>query len=91
MAKSRLRLTYDEERMIEGYALALDHVIFKLTGESPSAKSYDPMRIEGNVMHSYAFNMKDGGRHHPVEDYQSVGEILDCLLSETIDYVKEDG
>lgn len=91
MAKSRLRLTYDEERMIEGYALALDHVILKLTGESPSYKSYDPMKIEGVEMHSYAFNMKDGGRHHAVDDYQSVGEILDCLLSEAIGLVKDGG
>lgn len=86
---SKLRLTYDEERQIEAYAEALDAMMRELTGESPSAKRYDPMTVEGGVMHSYAFNMKDGGRHHPVTDYASVDEIKSVLLQEAAEWVRQ--
>lgn len=87
---SRLRLTYDEERAIEAYARALADMMAALTGDSPCAKSYDPMTIEGLTMHSYAFNMKDGGRHHPVTDYETVDEIYSTLLAEAVDWIKQD-
>lgn len=83
------RLTFGEERYIEGYAKALDDMMRRLTGDSPSGKSYDPMTINGTAMHSYAFNMKDGGRHHPVTDYDSVAEICGILADEAIDWIKE--
>lgn len=82
------RLTFAEEKFIEGYAKALDDMMLAMTGDSPSAKSYDPMTIEGAVMHSYAFNMKDGGRHHPVTDYASVSEICGLLCDEAVDWVR---
>lgn len=88
---SRLRLTYDEERFIEGYARGLADMMLSLCGDSPCAKSYDPMTIEGTTMHSYAFNMKDGGRHHPVSDYESVDEIFAVLLNEAVDWIKDGG
>lgn len=86
---SNLRLTYDQERYIEAFAEALDAMMFELTGESPSAKRYDPMTVEAGVMHSYAFNMKDGGRHHPVTDYASIDEIKAVLLKEAVAWVRE--
>jgi len=88
MADGKLRLTYDQERHIEAYARALDHIMVALIGDEPSTKRYDPMTVEGGVMHSYAFNMKDGGRHHPVRDYQSVEEIEQVLLREAVDWVR---
>jgi hypothetical protein len=86
-----LRLTYDEERRVEGYAKALEDLTVLIMGEGFSAKSYDPMTVEGTVMHSYAFNMKDGGRHHPVRDYKSVEEIYQTLLNETVQNLREEG
>ena len=73
--------------MIEGYALACADIMYKLTGESPCAKTYDPMRIEGVIAYSYAFNLKDGGRHHDLRDYKDVGEILGYILQETVDWI----
>jgi hypothetical protein len=86
---SELRLTFAEERFIEGYAAALQNLEYKVTGDCGSSKSYDPMTVEGTTMHSYAFSMKDGGRHHSVTDYESVKEILDTLLKETTDNIKQ--
>jgi hypothetical protein len=73
----------DRQRFIEGYATALKDLEQRLTGDNGCSKSYDPMTCEEKVMHSYAFDMKDGGRHHPVADYGSVEEILSTLLGET--------
>jgi hypothetical protein len=76
------QLTPDEQRFIEGYAAALQDLEYKITGDNSCSKSYDPMKCESEVMHSYAFNMKDGGRHHLVKDYKDVQEILNTLLEE---------
>jgi hypothetical protein len=77
-------LTDSEARYIEGYAAALQDTLRNLTGESGCAKSYDPMTVNGSgeIMHSYAFNMKDGGRHHNVADYANIEEIKRVLLTE---------
>lgn len=77
------RLSPDRRRFIEGYATALKDLELRLLGDNGCSKSYDPMTCEEKVMHSYAFDMKDGGRHHPVGDYGSVEEILSVLLEET--------
>lgn len=79
-------ITPEQARFIEGYAAALDDVHTKLTGCALSAKSCDPMTVEleTGFMHSYAFNMKDGGRHHPLKDYKDIDEIKAVLLEETL-------
>lgn len=74
---------------VEGYAMALSHMMLRLSGDSPVDKSYDPMVVESGEMHSYAFDMKDGGRHHPISDYKDIGEITKVLLEEAIDWIKE--
>jgi hypothetical protein len=78
------KLTEREAGRIEGYALALDQMLGVLA-ESKSGKSCDPMTVDGATMHSYAFDMKNGGRQHPISDYESVDEILAYLLSEALD------
>jgi len=74
---------------VEGYAYALQDMILRLTGDDTCGKVYDPMTIT-DKMHSYAFNMKDGGRHHPLGDYEDVGEIVHILLEEAVDWIYED-
>jgi hypothetical protein len=83
-------ITEREAGFVEGYAKALETVMLQLTGDCFSAKSYDPMTVDlrAGVMHSYAFNLKDGGRHHPLADYASVAEICDYLAGETVDYLR---
>ena len=85
------QITQETALIIEGYALGLAHMMYRLDGDSPCGKSYDPMRIEHpHLAHSYAFDMKDGGRHHDLSDYKDIGEIMDVLLEEAIDWVKHD-
>lgn len=76
-------LSNNQQRFLEGYATALQDIEYLLTGDNGCSKSYDPMKCEETVMHSYAFNMKDGGRHHPVKDYKNTDEIKKVLLEET--------
>lgn len=75
-------LTPREKGRLEGYAAALDDIIRKVTGDGLSAKRYDPMTIEGGTIHSYAFDLKDGGRHHPLGDYVNADEIRELMLAE---------
>lgn len=82
------KLTPRERGHIEGYAAAMDDLYNALTGDSFSGKSYDPMTIEGGMMHSYAFDLKDGGRHHPLSDYESVEEICGMMLFQTTEAIK---
>jgi hypothetical protein len=82
-------LTPRQKGYIEGYAAALQKILYAVTGDCGCSKSYDPMTIEGGTMHSYAFNMKDGGRHHPLSDYKSPDEICDLLLEETLEEFRE--
>lgn len=79
-----LKLTPEQRQFVEGYATALQDIKYRLTGSDDCSKSYDPMTCEETVMHSYAFDMKDGGRHHPTRDYRDVEEILSTLLEETV-------
>lgn len=74
---------------IEGYAMALGDIMLALTGDSHSAKSYDPMTVSDGVMMSYAFNLKDGTRRHPIADYNSLGEIFRLMLTETLEALGE--
>jgi hypothetical protein len=83
-------LKKDEQKYIEGYAAALQDVMRELTGDDLCSKSYDPMTCEDTVMHSYAFDMKDGGRHHGVEDYEDVEEIKRTLLWEVVSNIQSD-
>jgi hypothetical protein len=82
------RLTVNQQRYIEGYAAALQDILFVLTGDTDCAKSYDPMTCESNVMHSYAFDMKDGGRHHEVSQYKSIEDIKKTLLEQVLYEIK---
>jgi hypothetical protein len=82
----------DAKGFVEGYAMALADIMLRLTGDSPCDKSYDPMQVgrEGGKFHSYAFDMKDGGRHHPISDYKDIGEVCEVLLNESVEWVNED-
>lgn len=85
----KTEITTDIACFIEGYAMALANIMSKLGGDSPCGKTYDPMMIEGQKAHSYAFDMKDGGRHHDLTLYKDVGEILDTLLKESLEWIEQ--
>jgi len=46
----------DLKGYVEGYAQALSDMMSKLSGETPSSKSYDPLTVDTErlVVHSYA-------------------------------------
>ena len=75
---------------IEGYAYALVDIMAALSGDSPCGKSYDPMTVSGNVIYSYAFDLLDGGRHHPTSDYRDVGHLCSVMINEAVEWIKVD-
>jgi hypothetical protein len=84
-------LTDKQKDLLTGYANALQDLMLELTGENHCAKRYDPIDFSEGKIHSYAFDMKDGGRHHPLSDYKDVDEIKDVMLKEVSKSIKEDG
>lgn len=78
-----MKLTERQKGHIEGYAQALTDLEFKLTGHNGCGKHYDPMTIVGENMMSYAFDMKEGGRKHPLTNYSDIDDVLKTMLEET--------
>ena len=84
------KLSNQQKDFLSGYTNALQDLMFELTGENHCAKIYDPISFSDGFFHSYAFDMKDGGRHHPLSDYKDVDEIKDIMLKEVSISIKED-
>ena len=80
-------ISHDDTKFIEGYAKALWDLSLAFDWIDVHRKSYDPMTIEDGTMHSYVFNMKDGGRHHPISQYKDKDEVCNILLEEAITWV----
>lgn len=73
-----LPLTHHQKLcVLEWFAHKLcDIVVDSEIDEDPRYKSYDPLTIEGNTAHSYAFELGDGGRHHDFTDLRSLEDRL---------------
>lgn len=87
--KNKKELDFESRCFLEGYALACSDLAVKFTGESLAYKSYDPLTVEGDTLHSYAFEFKDGGRHHDANLYNSVGEIMSAMSNETFTLIMD--
>lgn len=89
--KRAKEIPFDNRSMgfIEGYACALQDLLYQVNGDNACGKSYDPLTCDEFEMHSYAFDMKDGGRHHPYSDYTDVREIVETLLKEAVEYLDD--
>lgn len=76
-------------REIEAYATGVAEVL-ALVGIELCAKSYDPLRIdeEEKIAHTYAFDLWDGGRHHP---YESLEQVVQGIRKEAVENLREDG
>lgn len=74
---------------MEGAAYMAAMLMTKLSGDSPSGKSYDPLTVDvdSGIMLSYAFDLKNGGRQHPLGDYEVVSEVVDCIFNEAVDWI----
>jgi hypothetical protein len=84
-----MKLTESDKYFLKGYAEAIQDMLYKLTCENTCAKSYDPIDFDKTTIHSYAFNLKDGGRHHPLSDYESVQEVCNLMVTEAEEIIKE--
>lgn len=79
-----------EKEFIKGYANALQDILYVITGDNGNSKSYDPCDFYDNeTLHSYAFDLKDGGRHHSLSDYIDIDEIKKLMLYETVKWIKD--
>lgn len=88
--RDKTTLDFEGRCFLEGYALACADFMRRLSGDSPCDKSYDPLTIDGNTLHSYAFDFKDGGRHHDATLYENVGEIMEAMLDESIEWIRDE-
>ena len=73
--------------VLEWFARKLWKILEESTGDPDYyGKSYDPLRIDGKIAHSYVFNLEDGGRHHKFRNLLYLEEMLE---KEAIDRIKE--
>ena len=83
------KLSKKEQEYLKGYAQALQDIMWRMTGENGCAKRYDPIDFSEDKIHSYAFDMKDGGRHHPLSDYKDIDDIKECMAKEAEEWLRD--
>lgn len=84
-----MKITSEEKEFIKGYATALQDLMLKLTGSNGNSKDYDPCDFyDDEILHSYAFELKDGGRRHPLSDYKDIDEIKALMLYEAEEWCR---
>lgn len=72
---------------LRSYAEALCAVQKRLVGYTDCGKIYDPLTVDvgKQVIYSYAFNLLNGGRRHPANEFESIEQIKELLLTELIE------
>lgn len=83
------RLNTKEQEYLKGYAQALQDIMYQMTGDNGCAKSYDPIAFAEEEILSYAFDFKDGTRHHPLSDYKDIDEIKEYMLKECEEWLRD--
>ena len=68
---------HDKQVALEWLARKYWNILLKLEIQCGHCKMYDPLVIEGNVAHTYVFDLDDGGRHHPFENYKHLEKMMD--------------
>ena len=71
-----------KEVALEWLAWQLSKILYGVSGEDFCGKTYDPLFIQGDTAHSYAFDLWDGGRHHK---FETLKQVEDGLVKETIE------
>lgn len=88
-------LTDYERGVIEGACKALWWLRLAALDGDGHCKSYDPGTVDGVTLHSYVFDLPDGGRHHDLSAYESAEDVVRDLVTEMVNEVRlcatEDG
>ena len=66
----------------------MQDVLKVFTGDNGISKHYDPIDFDDTYIHSYAFDLRDGGRHHPLNDYKDICDLISVMLNEVCDEIK---
>lgn len=68
----------EKQAVLEWFARRLWVILENSRPDGPDwhHKTYDPLIIDGNVAHSYVFNLGDGGRHHDIESLEDLERRL---------------
>ena len=83
-----LPLNEDQKKyVLEYFARRCIDIIYRITGDNACNKIYDPLVIEGNIAHSYAFDFEDGGRYHPFKNLEHLEEML---INNTVSDIKDE-
>lgn len=72
----------EAEAFAEGVVCVLD-----LLGIETCSKGYDPLVIEGDIAHTYAFDLWDGGRHH---QFKRVSDVVKWMKAESARLLEND-
>ena len=54
------------DRELEAYVAGVWDLLLAINAADSGGKHYDPLTVDGSTLHSYVFDLWDGGRHHPV-------------------------
>lgn len=82
-------LTRDDQTYLRGYATAMQDIMWSITGYNTMGKHYDPMSFTEDQILSYAFDLKNGNRSHPLCDFESVREITELMRKETKEFIQD--
>jgi hypothetical protein len=85
-----MKLNKKEQAFVEGYVSALYNILSIMNLDGGHCKSYDPCKCEEDVVHSYVFNLKDGGRHHNLNEYKDIQELLKCFTEEFFEDIAQE-
>jgi len=85
-----LDLTEEQKKQVlRLIAWHLWHIYQESNPDGPDyhCKSYDPLDFWEDQVHSYVFDMEDGGRHH---NYKNLQHVECMIIAETIEKLKQD-
>ena len=73
---------------MEAYVQGIYEVLCSLGVSDGCGKMYDPLTIEGEMYHSYVFDLWDGGRHHDSTG-MSQNEVRKAFLKEAENSIRD--
>lgn len=79
-----------ERGYIEGAAEAAWKIAIKCGAtELQHCKTYDPATVANGQIHSYVFDLADGGRHHDLKDYEDIHDVVRRFVDEATQIISK--